>query len=99
MVRVILTTFCELLPTNIWELVLEVSLFFKSLTSPKLSAIDMGRLDEEIPMVLCNLETVFPPAFFDVIEHLPVHIAFYAMIAGLLHYIGRCIHLRDKVFI
>lgn len=28
----------------------------------------------DIPVKICNLEKIFPPSFFDVMEHLPVHL-------------------------
>ena len=41
----------------------------KSITVKKL-----GRLQEEIITILCELEMYFPPAFFDIMVHLLVHI-------------------------
>ena len=34
----------------------------------------LRRLQEEIVVILCELEMYFPPAFFDVMVHLQVHI-------------------------
>ena len=34
----------------------------------------LRRLQEEIVVILCELEMYFPPAFFDIIVHLLVHI-------------------------
>ena len=64
----------------------KVSLFFRSLTSPKISAADVWSLDEEIALVHCKLETIFPPKFFDVMEHLPVHLAYKSRLAGPVQY-------------
>ncbi len=86
MQRLIPIAFRELLPAKVWEALTEVSLFFRSLTSPKISAANMWRLNEEIAVVLCKLETIFPPTFFDVMEHLPVHLAYEARIAGPVQY-------------
>ena len=86
MKRLITIAFRELLPAKVWEALTEVSLFFRSLTSSKISAADMWRLDEEIAMVLCKLETIFPPTFFDVMEQLPVHLAYEARIASPVQY-------------
>ena len=74
MERLIPIAFGELLPAKVWEAQTEVSLFFRSLTSTKISAANMWRLDKEIAVVLCKLETIFPPTFFDVMEYLPVHL-------------------------
>ena len=42
----------------------------------------MKCLEEDIPIVLCKLERIFPPSFFDSMEHLPIHFAYEARIAG-----------------
>lgn len=36
--------------------------------------------------MLCNLEKIFPPAFFDVMEHLPVHLPDEALLGGPVQY-------------
>ncbi|KAH0650197.1 hypothetical protein KY284_030109 [Solanum tuberosum] len=46
----------------------------------------MERLERDIPQILCKLERIFPPGFFDSMEHLPVHIPYEARIAGLVQY-------------
>ncbi|WMV10036.1 hypothetical protein MTR67_003421 [Solanum verrucosum] len=43
-------------------------------------------LRAQIPITLCKLEKVFPPSFFDVMVHLPIHLATEAKIAGPIHY-------------
>ena len=37
-------------------------------------------------MILCNLEKIFPPSFFDVMEHLPIHLSYEAKLGGPVHY-------------
>ena len=76
----------EFLPNRIWEPITEISLFFKQLTSSSLTDEELRNLDEQIPVILCNLEKIFPPSFFDSMEHLPVHLAYEARIAGPVHY-------------
>ena len=39
-----------------------------------------------IPIILCKLETIFPPAFWNVMEHVPVHLAQEAVLGGPVHY-------------
>ena len=35
---------------------------------------------------MCNLEKIFPPAFFDVMEHLVVHLPYEALLRGPVHF-------------
>ena len=86
MQRLIPIAFRELLPLNVWQALTELILFFKELTSAIIREADMLRLEEEIPVILCKLERIFPPSFFDSMEHLPVHLAYEARIAGPVQY-------------
>ncbi|XP_073133636.1 uncharacterized protein [Henckelia pumila] len=52
------------------------------LTARNLKQSDMMRLHEQIPVILCKLEKIFPPSFFDCMEHLCVHLPYEARIAG-----------------
>ncbi|XP_015164032.1 uncharacterized protein [Solanum tuberosum] len=81
-----LFAFRELLPKKVWEALTEMSLFFRDVTSTVIREEDMVRLQQEIPEILCKLERVFPPSFFDSMEHLPVHLAYEAMLAGSVQY-------------
>ena len=42
----------------------------------------MERLEKEIPIFLCRLERSFTPSFVNSMEHLPIHLAYEAMIAS-----------------
>lgn len=86
MQRLIPIAFRELLPANVWQPLTELSIFFKDLTSAVITEEDMKCLEEEIPIILCKLERIFPPSFFDSMEHLPVHLAYEARIAGPVQY-------------
>ena len=86
MQRLIPIAFRELLPVNVWEAITELSLFFKELTCTSLREDTMRKLEQDIPLILCKLERIFPPSFFDSMEHLPVHLAYEARIAGPVQY-------------
>ena len=63
-----------------------LSNFFKALCSKMLSVDDLEKLESKIAIALCQLEMTFPPSFFDVMMHLPVHLASEAMIVGPIQY-------------
>ncbi|WMV58507.1 hypothetical protein MTR67_051892 [Solanum verrucosum] len=86
MQRLVPVAFRELLPKKVWEALTEMSLFFRDITSTVIREEDMVRLQQKIPEILCKLEHVFPPSFFDSMEHLPVHLAYEAMIVGPVQY-------------
>ncbi|KAM3287358.1 hypothetical protein P3S67_020788 [Capsicum chacoense] len=78
--------FHKLLPSNVWQALTELSLFFKDLTLTTLRVDDMVRLERDIPQILCKLERIFPPGFFDSMEHLPVHLPYEARVAEPVQY-------------
>ncbi|XP_021603880.1 uncharacterized protein LOC110608905 [Manihot esculenta] len=86
MQRIIPIVFRELLPSNVWQPLTELSNFFRELTSTAISESDMLRFHGEIPLIICKLEHIFPPSFFDCMEHLPVHLAYEAWLAGSVQY-------------
>jgi len=86
MQRLVPVAFRELLPQKVWEALTELSLFFKDLTSTAIKSQHMMKLENDIPITLCKLELIFPPSFFDSMEHLPVHLAYEARIAGPIQY-------------
>ena len=65
MQRLIPIDYNELLPVSIWNVLTELSLPFRDLTWTMIRVEDMIRLQEDIPIILCKLERVFPPSFFD----------------------------------
>ena len=42
----------------------------------------MERLRDKIPTILGDLEKIYPPAFFDVMVHLAVHLPDEALLRG-----------------
>lgn len=75
-----------LLPQNLCEALTKLSDFFRELCSKVLSTEDLERLESQIALTLCKLEMIFPPSFLDVMEHLPIHLASEAKLAGPVHY-------------
>lgn len=63
-----------------------IGAFFRDLSTRTLTEEVLQQLHENIPILLCNLEKIFPPAFFDVMEHLVVHLPYQAMLRGPVHY-------------
>ncbi|XP_040369557.1 uncharacterized protein LOC121051349 [Rosa chinensis] len=73
---------CKVLTT----VLLELSSFFRQLCTKVGSADYYANLSRQIALALCTLEAIMPPAFFDVMEHLPIHLADEAAIAGPVQY-------------
>jgi len=79
--------FRDLLPKRIWDALTEISHFFRDICSSKLNVDHIERFEANIVETLCKLEMIFPPSFFDSIEHLPIHLSFEAKVGGPVQYI------------
>lgn len=86
MQRLLPIAFKDLLPVNVWNVVTEVSQFFRDLCSTTLQVEDVLRLEKNIPEILCKLERIFPPSFFNSMEHLPIHLPYEAKVGGPVQY-------------
>jgi len=74
------------LPAEVLEPLLALSDFFKNLCANELREDLPMEMHHTIPIVLCKLKTIFPPAFWNVMEHVPVHLAQEAYLGGQVHY-------------
>jgi len=74
--------FRDLLPNGIWDALMEISHFFRDICSSKLNVDHIERLKTNIIEIICKLKMIFPPSFFDSMEHLPVHLSFEVKVGG-----------------
>jgi hypothetical protein len=75
-----------LVSKDVYEAIAELVNFFREICSRNLRIDVVKRLKEQIPLILCKLEKIFPPAFFDGMVHLCVHLPDEALLRGLVQY-------------
>ena len=56
--------------------------FFHSLCQKVVQENDLDNLEVNIAEILCQLERIFPPSFFDIMIHLPIHLAKEVRLGG-----------------
>uniref|UniRef100_A0A803L750 DUF4218 domain-containing protein n=1 Tax=Chenopodium quinoa TaxID=63459 RepID=A0A803L750_CHEQI len=64
--------------------------FFKSIWSKTVNPQHLEKLQSELVETLCLLERIFPPAFFDIMVHLPLHLVGQIKLGGLVS--SRCMY-------
>jgi hypothetical protein len=74
------------LDKDIYEALAELGKFFRELCSRTLNKDVLAEIKKEIPIILVKLEKIFPPAFFDVMVHLAVHLPDEALLRGPVQY-------------
>ncbi|GKB01986.1 hypothetical protein Tco_0830030 [Tanacetum coccineum] len=62
--------------------IIELCLFFKQICSQTLMEDDMLKAQSKVVDILCNLELIYPPAFFDIMIHLVIHLPLEALEGG-----------------
>ncbi|GLU12490.1 hypothetical protein SLE2022_291660 [Rubroshorea leprosula] len=82
MQRLIPVAFHCLLPSTIWGPLTDINNFFRSLCSPVIKVTEMQKWEAKIVEIICKLEIIFPPAFFDSMEHLAIHLPYEARVGG-----------------
>ncbi|CAN1148004.1 hypothetical protein LINPERHAP2_LOCUS16196 [Linum perenne] len=70
------------LPMNVVQPLIDLGLFFKQLCALDNCAEVLEKARDNIALTLCELEKIFPPSFFDIMEHLPIHLADEALLGG-----------------
>jgi hypothetical protein len=86
MERIIPVMFCGYMPDAMWQAIAELSYFYRQICAKEISKNMMEKLEKEIPVLLCKLEKIFPPGFFNPREHLLIHIPYEAKVGGHIQY-------------
>jgi hypothetical protein len=58
----------------------ELSHFYRQLCAKEIKKDMMQKLEEEIPVLLCKLGKIFPPGWFNPMQHLLVQLSYEAKI-------------------
>ena len=82
MQRLVSLAFRDMLDKPIWGAISELSKFFRALCAFQVRSNDMLSLEDDIVVTICKLEKIFPPSFFDSMEHLLIHLPYEARVGG-----------------
>jgi hypothetical protein len=76
--------FCGYFKPNFWKMFSKLSYFYRQICAKHVSKVMMQRLEKEIAMLACKMETVFPLGWFNAMQHLLVHFPWEARVGGLV---------------
>jgi hypothetical protein len=87
------------LPDHVWQVLAELSNFFRQLCAKELSRAVVEQMEKLAPVLLCvllcKLEKIFPPGFFNPMQHMILHLPYEARMGGLFRDVGAT-RLRDN---
>jgi hypothetical protein len=86
MERLLPVIFHGYLDDDVWTTLAELRHFYRQLCAKEIKKDTMEKLEEEIPVLLCKLEKIFPPGWFNPMQHLLVHLPYEAKIGGPQQY-------------
>jgi hypothetical protein len=86
MQRLIPVAFRPYLPRPLWEALTELSGFFRDICATNLNVNHMELMYRNIIEIMCKLERIFPPSFFDSMEHVTIHLPYEAQAGGPVQY-------------
>lgn len=69
-------------PNQLAVPLIRLSSFFRCLCQKVIEVKSLDRLEVEIAETLCQFERIFPPSFFDIMVHLPIHLANEVRLGG-----------------
>ncbi|XP_040380983.1 uncharacterized protein LOC102709376 isoform X2 [Oryza brachyantha] len=82
MERLLPVAFRGFLPEETWVCLAELSFFYRQLCAKELRKDTICNLEEQIVVLLCKMEKIFPPGFFNPMQHLIIHLPREARLGG-----------------
>ncbi|CAM8900137.1 unnamed protein product [Rhodiola kirilowii] len=74
------------LPHYVVEPLISLARWFQKLCCKELMVRDVTQMKDDIVIILCKLEMVFPPAFFTIMVHQLIHLPEQVLLKGPVHY-------------
>ena len=69
-------------PKHVWIVLAELSNFFCQLCAKELSRTVVADMERMTHVLLYRLEKIFPPGFFNLMQHLILHLPYEARMGG-----------------
>ena len=74
------------LHSDVADTLVALSKFFQKICAKELNKSDVRSLQEDIVYIMCKLERIFPPTFFDIMIHLMIHLPEQVLLTGPVQY-------------
>jgi hypothetical protein len=59
---------------DLWKMFVKLSYFYIQICTKQVAKVMMQRLEKQIAVLVCKMKIVFPPRWFNVMQHLLVHL-------------------------
>jgi hypothetical protein len=65
---------------GLWKMFAELNSFYRQICAQQVSKAMMQRLEKEVLILVYKMENVFPPRWFNAMQHLLVHLPWEARV-------------------
>jgi hypothetical protein len=79
--RLIPVIFHSYLNDDVWKALAKLSHFYRQLCGKEIKKEMTEKLEKEISVLICKLEKIFPPGWFNLLQHLLVYLSYKAKLA------------------
>ena len=79
MERLLPVAFRDFVPAAVWDVLCEISAFFREICAKEIDPNRLATLEADFVVTMCKAEKIFPPGFFNSMEHLALHVAYEAI--------------------
>jgi hypothetical protein len=80
--RLMSVMFCGYFKSNLWKMFAKLSYFYRKICAKQVSKAMMQKFEKEITVLVCKMKNIFPPRWFNVMQHLLVHLPWEAKDRG-----------------
>jgi hypothetical protein len=80
--RLMSVMFCGYFKLDLWKMFAELIYFYRQICAKEVSKAMIQRLKKEIAVLVCKIETVFPPRWFNAMQYLLVHLSWEERVEG-----------------
>jgi hypothetical protein len=74
--------FCGYFNADLWKICTELSYFYRHICAKQVSKAMMQKLEKKIAVLICKMEKIFSPEWFNVMQHLLVHLPWEVRVGG-----------------
>jgi hypothetical protein len=67
---------------DLWKICTELSYFYRHICAKQVSKAMMQKLEKKIAVLICKMEKIFSPEWFNVMQHLLVHLPWEVRVGG-----------------
>jgi hypothetical protein len=72
--------FCGYFDAALWKIFTKLNYFYRQIYAKQVSKVIMQKLEKKITVLVCKMEKIFPPGWFNVIQYLLVYLPWEAKV-------------------